>query len=131
MTNTEPNTVESLLDAARRQLDLAGTATTDKALVAHRTRIARQYTRLAELVNHHPDATDDVTIAAEMLRLAGDQDPPEWGDNRPDWASVANVRADIIDAMPRLRQQIRLQVPDMAAFGANTMIPASGGSTSG
>jgi len=125
MTNTEPNTVESLLAAARHQLDLAATAT-DKALVAHRTRIGRQFTRLAELYADRPDATDDVTIAVELLRLATSQDPPGPGDNRPDWAAVAFARANIIAAMPRLRQQIRLQVPDMAAaFGA--MIPTAPG----
>jgi hypothetical protein len=116
MTNTEPITTEGLLDAARHELDLAATAT-GKALVAHRTRIAHQYTRLADLFTEHQDATDDVTVAVELLRLASEQEPPEFGDNRPDWAGVAYARANIIAALPKLRRQA------LRAFGAATLIP--------
>lgn len=123
MTDAETITVGGLLDAARHELDLAGSAT-DKALVAHRTRISHQYTRLADLYTDHPGATDDVTVAVELLRRAAGQDPPDLGDNRPDWAAVAHARANIIAATPKpLRRQLPIQVSALAAFGASTMIP--------
>jgi hypothetical protein len=126
MTNTEPIATEGLLDAARHELDIAA-QTTDGLVASHRTRIARQYTRLADLFEEHPDAVGDVMIAVTLLGLAANQSPPPtFGDSRPDWASVADARANIIAAMPRRRQQVLAQmVAAHAAFGT-TMIPADG-----
>lgn len=99
--------------------------------MSHHTRIGNQYTRLADLYTDYPDATDDVTVAVELLGLAADQDPPEWGDNRPDWAAVAHARANIIAATPKPRRQVPVQVSSLAAFGTPTMIPTGAGGATG